>query len=136
MKKILFSALSLTFALAAGSAFANEPTPPKDGAPHEKMGGHMFKEVDTNNDGSISQDEWKAKGEKMFGEIDANHDGKITPDEMKAHHDLKHAEWEKRKAEGAEKLEERKGKLEERLDKMKERLDKKGEKPATDTTKH
>lgn len=109
MKTTTLSALTLVLALTAGSAFATEeakPMPPKGGMPpHE----HMFKETDTDGDGSITKDEWKAKGDKMFDEMDANHDGKLTKDEMKAHRDMKHAEWEKRKAERMEKMEEHKG---------------------------
>ncbi len=102
MKKTL-SAMTLVLALAAGSAYAADaPSEPKGGE-HHRMGGHMFKETDTNSDGLISKDEWTAKGDKMFSDIDANKDGKLSQDEMKAHHDAKRAEWEKRKAEHAEK---------------------------------
>jgi hypothetical protein len=53
----------------------------------------MLKKLDTNNDGKISLDEWKAgprgqkdpaRAEEMFNKLDANHDGFITLDELKA----------------------------------------------------
>ena len=79
MKKTIISALSLALSLAAGSALAADmdaKMPPKGG---EGMKHHpMFKEADTNDDGFLSKDEWKAKGDKMFSEIDTNNDGKIA----------------------------------------------------------
>jgi Ca2+-binding EF-hand superfamily protein len=103
MKNIALSALSIVALLASTAAFAADaPTTPPKGPEHH--GAKMFEENDSNKDGAISKDEWQAKGDKMFGEIDANKDGKISQDEMKAHHDLKRAEWQKRKVEAGEKL--------------------------------
>jgi Ca2+-binding EF-hand superfamily protein len=54
----------------------------------------ILKKLDTNNDGKISLDEWKAsprsqkdpaRAQEMFNKLDANHDGFITLDELKAH---------------------------------------------------
>ncbi len=54
----------------------------------------MLKKLDTNNDGKISLEEWKASprsqkdpahAEEMFKKLDTNHDGFITLDELKAH---------------------------------------------------
>jgi Ca2+-binding EF-hand superfamily protein len=46
----------------------------------------MFVQADTNHDGVLSLDEWKAAGrrERGFKMIDANHDGQVTPEELKA----------------------------------------------------
>ena len=53
----------------------------------------ILKKLDTNSDGKISLDEWKAgprsqkdpaHAEEMFKKLDANHDGFITLDELKA----------------------------------------------------
>ncbi len=53
-----------------------------------------MKRLDTNHDGKISLEEWKAaprnqkdpaRAEEMFKKIDTNHDGFITLDELKAH---------------------------------------------------
>jgi Ca2+-binding EF-hand superfamily protein len=54
----------------------------------------ILKKLDTNHDGKISLDEWKAsprsrkdpaRAQEMFNKLDANHDGFITLDELKAH---------------------------------------------------
>lgn len=46
----------------------------------------MFVKADTNHDGVLSLDEWKAAGrrERGFGMIDTNGDGKVTSAELKA----------------------------------------------------
>ncbi len=45
-----------------------------------------FDKADTNHDGLISLDEWKAAGrrERGFKIVDADGDGKVTPAELKA----------------------------------------------------
>jgi hypothetical protein len=57
-----------------------------DGPMYGYMESRMFKDVDTNGDGSISRAEFDAFHAKRFKEMDANGDGKITLDEMKAEH--------------------------------------------------
>jgi len=44
----------------------------------------ILAEFDTNSDGSIDGDEWKAGIEKSFDDIDQDHDGKITGEEIDA----------------------------------------------------
>lgn len=85
MKLVSLIALS-TLAFASVSVAADMP---KDKAPAgmEKKHGDHFKKADTNNDGSISKEEFMTRHEKKFVEIDANHDGKISNDEMKARHE-------------------------------------------------
>jgi Ca2+-binding EF-hand superfamily protein len=67
----------------AGVAFAEHD----DGREHRDM----FKEADTNNDGKVSHDEFKAQHEKhmeeMFKKLDTNGDGFIDEAEKKAGHD-------------------------------------------------
>jgi len=82
-KSLLLILLSSILGLGAMSAFAD----------HEmcKDRGAMFKEADTNGDGKISYDEFKAQHEKhmqeMFKTLDANGDGFIDEAERKAGHD-------------------------------------------------
>lgn len=114
MKRSL-TTLSLVLALAAGTAYAVDA--PQEGAQEH---GHMLKETDTNNDGAVSKDEWRAKGDKMFSEIDANGDSKISTDEMKAHHKQMREKRTDRREAFREKMQEHKAKREERLEKVKE----------------
>lgn len=41
-----------------------------------------FKQLDTNNDGKLSQDEMANRSTAMFRAMDSNGDGRISPDEM------------------------------------------------------
>ena len=113
MRTIVTSLFGLALALSASGAFAAEtaPTQGKGVVPHE---GKMFQENDTNNDGAISKDEWRVRGDKMFSETDANSDGKLTQEEMKAHREKNRAAWK-------EKREERKENMGALKEKMKER---------------
>jgi hypothetical protein len=97
--KTLITTLS---ALTLGAAFTfAEDKPP--GGPGGKPGGdgerprrdpaEMFKRLDTNNDGSISLEEFKAgpmaqrnpdRAEEAFKRMDKDADGKVTLEEMKA----------------------------------------------------
>ena len=72
---------------APGGAPVGGPGGPGGHPPHELKG-------DTNHDGFISRDEWRAHGDQMFDEIDLNHDGKISPEEMHAHHEKERLEHE------------------------------------------
>ncbi len=82
----IVAGLFVAGALASGFAYAmHEPGHEGD---HK---GQMFKEADTNNDGKVSHDEFKAQhdkhGEEMFKRMDANGDGFIDEAEKKAMHD-------------------------------------------------
>ena len=93
--KIRICTLS-ALALATALSFAQD----KPAAPHQGAGGagkhpqlspeERFKKLDTNNDGSISLDEFKAgpmgKHEDIFKKMDTNSDGKVTLEEFKAFH--------------------------------------------------
>lgn len=54
---------------------------------HRGGAARSFDAMDTNRDGFVTLDEWKAAGrrEERFNEIDANHTGKITRDDLRAY---------------------------------------------------
>ena len=84
MKKLVLSILlSSVMALGVFNAYAMH-----DGG---KAHDGMLKEADTNNDGKISLDEFKAQHEKhmqeMFKTLDTNSDGFIDEAERKAGHE-------------------------------------------------
>lgn len=95
--------LGLAAALLAGQAYANDAA--KEGMHHGPHGkrGHGFEEADTNKDGNVTKDEFRAQGDKIFDKLDTNHDGKISKDERDARRkefEAKRAEWKaKRDAE-------------------------------------
>ncbi len=112
MKKMTLYSLSLISAFAATSAFATEaPTPPVG---EKNQAEKKLNENDTNNDGFISRDEWRTKGDQVFGEIDTDKDGKLSKDERKSHHEKKRAEWKERREDRREKMGKMKEKMSER----------------------
>ncbi|WP_051280027.1 EF-hand domain-containing protein [Novosphingobium acidiphilum] len=92
MKRTTITTIGCALALAAGTARAQQADPPmappaEQGGEHHHGGGQRgFDAIDTNHDGFITLDEWKAAGrrEDRFAMIDADHDGRITRDEMRA----------------------------------------------------
>jgi hypothetical protein len=104
--KLLVTTLS-ALAMAATLTLAEDqpPQPPQKG--HEGGGKHerpnpeeIFKKLDTNNDGFLSLDEFKASPraqhddpahvEEVFKKMDTNGDGKLTLEEFKAGHPHHH----------------------------------------------
>jgi Ca2+-binding EF-hand superfamily protein len=78
------STIVLTGVLACGiaaAAVAQESAPARP-----KGGDHMWKMMDTNNDGKISPEEHATAAAGMFATMDANGDGKVTAEEMTAAH--------------------------------------------------
>jgi len=51
-----------------------------------KMGMMMMRMADTNNDGSVTRDEFAAAAAKQFDAMDTNKDGKLTKEERQAAH--------------------------------------------------
>jgi len=98
MKNKLITGLgcALALGLAATTAHAQQtadpamppPPPGADGGPHgdHPHGGRGFDMMDTNHDGFVSLDEWKAAGrrEDRFAMIDIDHNGRISREEMRA----------------------------------------------------
>ncbi|MCE9611336.1 MAG: EF-hand domain-containing protein [Chthoniobacter sp.] len=97
MKRIITTLSAL--ALASTLTFA-EDQPAGPGGGHRGHGhghpqpGEIFKKLDTNNDGSISEAEFKAgpraqkdpaKAAEIFKKLDADNSGGVTAEELKAH---------------------------------------------------
>jgi len=105
--------VTLGILLAALSVPALAETPAKNesqttqtaapaSSPRDHMHNHMermWKEMDSNGDGSISKEESAAFGNKKFDERDTNHDGKVTREEWDSFHNAKMEEM-KAKHEG------------------------------------
>ena len=79
--KLVLVAIAAVSALQVGSVYAE----------NEMGHGEMFKDADTNHDGKVSMDEFKAEHEKhmqeMFKKLDTNGDGFIDEAERKAGHE-------------------------------------------------
>lgn len=93
LQKLAVWAAVLTL-FAAGRAYAEDAAPTPDHPPH-KM------DADTNKDGKISRDEFRAAHEKrsdaMFKRMDTNGDGAIDQDEKKAAGEKMHERLEHRR---------------------------------------
>lgn len=66
-------------ALAGASALALASTDEAGGRHHR---GEMFEATDTNKDGVVTKDEFKARGDEKFSKLDINKDGVVTKEEM------------------------------------------------------
>jgi len=93
MRKILFSALTLTALAAAGTSFAATPassaapsstssTAPAPGSRHAEWRQQFFDKIDTNHDGTISRAEYQAWIDSRFDKLDTNGDGSVNADEV------------------------------------------------------
>jgi hypothetical protein len=92
MKKMLLSLL-LVPGLALAADDAKPPKPGKGGDKPKPNPAAAFKKIDTNADGCVSLEEFKAsprgqknpdKAAKAFGKMDKDSDGKVTLEEFKA----------------------------------------------------
>lgn len=86
----MLTAAPLAQAQTAPAPSTTPPAPVLGGHPHNNNGGrgaHNFEAMDTNHDGFVTLDEWKAAGrrEERFNEIDVNHTGKITRADLMAY---------------------------------------------------
>jgi Ca2+-binding EF-hand superfamily protein len=80
--------LALTLVLAAGTALAQgSGSYPPMGPPQGMRGQGMMMNMDTNNDGTVSRDEFMAghqQADERFARMDSNKDGSISRDEWMA----------------------------------------------------
>jgi EF-hand domain pair len=89
--KLIISTLG---ALALASTFALAESQPGRGGKHgHHQPGEIFKKLDTNNDGSVSEAEFKAgpraqkdpaKAAEIFKKLDKDNSGGVTAEELKA----------------------------------------------------
>jgi Ca2+-binding EF-hand superfamily protein len=88
MRKTYFTVIVLASVGMCSLAFAFKD---KDGhahfSPPQIMQQQLFKQMDTNQDGLVSENELQAFVKTGFAKIDTNQDGQVTPEEAnKAHH--------------------------------------------------
>ncbi len=81
MKKTLIY-LALTSCFVLGNTVVHANPDSNQGNKHDQM----TKDMDTNSDGMITQEEFNNFGKKKFIEMDVNGDGQITDEEMKTAH--------------------------------------------------
>ena len=96
MKYSIMAAIAAITTLAATAPFAAETTKPATATAANQPAAFAkdhVREGDTNNDGFLSKDEWRARGDKMFSEVDANGDGKLSADEFKSNNEARRAKW-------------------------------------------
>lgn len=98
MKKSMFLVLGSVMALSLSQAYANDE---KAGPGKGSRLSENFKISDSNSDGFVSHDEFRARGDQMFKDIDTNSDGKLSPDEMREHHKQQFQKWKSHRAEMA-----------------------------------
>jgi len=92
--KSILTLVAIASVMQIGLVFANHHEGGHEGDQKCTRKGAMFKEADTNNDGKLSHDEFKAnhdkRGEEMFKRMDANNDGTVDEAEKKAMHEKMH----------------------------------------------
>ncbi|HEY6986251.1 MAG TPA: hypothetical protein VH375_09215 [Rhodanobacteraceae bacterium] len=85
MRKIVFTAFTLSALLAAGAASATGPgtgDTPAPGARAQQWRQQFFDKIDTNHDGVISRAEYQAWIDSRFEKLDSNGDGVVDADEV------------------------------------------------------
>ena len=90
--KVILIVVGIILMVYGGFLFAQAqpPPPPRGGAPAdrdpqmEQMIDMMFRDMDTNHDGKISESEWMAFYEKRFRQVDRNGHGYITKGDVRA----------------------------------------------------
>ncbi|MCX7560841.1 EF-hand domain-containing protein [Sulfitobacter sp. F26204] len=86
MKMVLLAGL-----IAAGGMATSGAASAKSNDTSERRA-EMFKEIDADGSGAITQEELKAHAAARFATVDTNKDGFLTPDEMRGHRGGKRAE--------------------------------------------
>ncbi|KAB2646851.1 MAG: EF-hand domain-containing protein [Verrucomicrobia bacterium] len=90
--KLIISTLG-ALALATTLASAEDKPAGPGGRPSHHQPGEIFKKLDTNNDGSVSEAEFKAgpraqkdpaKAAEIFKKLDKDNSGGVTAEELKA----------------------------------------------------
>lgn len=71
----------------AADGNAPPPMPGANGRRHGGMGAGLLRRADTNGDGVVTRDEFRAAAMARFDRMDANHDGRIDATERQAMRD-------------------------------------------------
>lgn len=79
MRAGILSGVTGLVVLAGASTLALAATDDASGRPHR---GEIFAATDTNKDGVVTKDEFKARGDEKFSKLDTNKDGVVTKEEM------------------------------------------------------
>lgn len=83
MNKLTITAILLSISVASTAAYAGMGHSCHKGNKHQ--GHKQFSLMDTNNDGSVSKEEWSNFHEQRFTAMDADADGVVTKEEIKAY---------------------------------------------------
>lgn len=70
----------------------------------------MLKEIDQNEDGIISEEEFIERSRKRFSTLDADADGKVTKDEVSKHHEMMKEKQQARREKRHERRQDRRDK--------------------------
>lgn len=103
MKHINFLTIAAVIGLLTTPALADNH---KKGDHDGKHRGKMFEKLDSNSDGSVSEEEFLNAHKHRFSEIDVDGDGSISKEEAQSHHEKRKEKWQEYRENRKEKQQE------------------------------